>query len=144
MKLTSIRKWLTDKSTTSELYFEEIFFGYVLEDKVRTKKIPHVTAIPEGTYEISWHMSPKFGKLMPMLIGVPGYEYVYIHNGNDAEDTDGCLLVGYTKEKDFVGRSKDAFSDIYLLLAKALTAHEKVFITIITAPDVEDTRTSHD
>ena len=63
-------------------------------DDVGEGKIPGKTAIPYGEYDVILYMSPKFGRLMPMLVGVKGFTYILIHNGATAENTDGCIVVG--------------------------------------------------
>ena len=40
------------ESTLSQSYINGVFQCYLLEDKIRTKKIPTKTAIPEGTYKL--------------------------------------------------------------------------------------------
>ena len=43
---------------------------------------------------------------LPLLLHVPAFEGIRIHNGNFPHDTEGCLLVGATKQEDMVGQSK--------------------------------------
>ena len=109
MNLTLYRKWFTDISTTGVLFIDDAFFCYTLEDAVREQKIYGKTAIPYGKYDVVITYSPRFKQNMPLLVNVPNFEGVRIHTGNTANDTEGCILVGMTKEKDFIGNSKKAF-----------------------------------
>ena len=94
-------------------------FCYCLEDPMREEldatgayywrrrmKVPGKTAIPAGKYEVVVSHSARFGRLLPLLLGVPDFDGVRIHGGNTAEDTEGCLLFG--RERDV---SKGRVSD---------------------------------
>lgn len=52
------------------------------------------TAVPAGLYRLALSPSPKFGRLLPLLVGVPGMTGVRIHRGNTVADTRGCILPG--------------------------------------------------
>ena len=95
--------------TIGKLYIDGTYFCDTLEDTDRldkgmtaeelaSKKIPGQTAIPEGTYKVIVNVSPKFKRLLPRLVNVPGYEGVLIHRGNTPADTAGCILVGENKQ----------------------------------------------
>jgi hypothetical protein len=84
MQLKLQRETLTDDSTIGKLYINGTFHCYTLEDKVREVKIPHVTAIPQGKYEVILNFSNRFQQIMPLLLNVPNYEGVRIHWGNFA------------------------------------------------------------
>ena len=98
-----------DGYTIGKLYIDGVYFCDTLEDTDRlnkgmpaaelaAKKIPGQTAIPEGTYKVIVNTSPKFKRLLPRLVNVPGYEGVLIHRGNTPADTAGCILVGENKQ----------------------------------------------
>jgi hypothetical protein len=128
MKIQVIRKIKTDKSTIGELYIDNKFICYTLEDKDRNlkkndpvnyiikNKIYGLTAIPSGTYKVIINLSNRFNIIMPLLLDVPGYEGVRIHSGNTSADTLGCILLGLIKDKDFVGDSRKAFAKLMDLI----------------------------
>jgi len=122
MNLRVSRKTLTDKSTTGELLIDDKFFCYTLEDVVRPDgvKVQNKTAIPAGTYSVIIDVSVRFQRLMPHILNVPGFDGIRIHNGNTDADTDGCILLGFSQNVDFVGRSKEAFSQFFTVLQVAL------------------------
>jgi hypothetical protein len=120
--LTLTRKPSANGCTIGELWYNGKFFCYTLEDVVRTgAKVAGATAIPAGTYSVTIERSPTFRMLTPRLHGVPGFEGVLIHPGNDHKDTRGCILVGLAKLPSNVKiyKSQDAFQ---ALMAKLLDA----------------------
>jgi len=110
------RTWKTDKSTIGELYVNFKRFCFTLEDVVRTQKIFGVTAVPAGTYKVKITDSKRFKKPMPEIMNVPGYAGIRIHVLNTAEETEGCIGVGLTRGKDFIGKSKPAFDMLFTIL----------------------------
>jgi hypothetical protein len=129
MKLLLKRLHKTDKSTIGELSIDGKFEAYTLEDVERDVKVFGKTAIPKGTYEVIMTMSNRFKKMMPLLLNVEGFTGVRIHSGNDATQTEGCLLLGTTRGVDFIGGSRDAIAKFYPKLESALKVG-KVTITI--------------
>jgi hypothetical protein len=142
LKLELIRKVFTDISTIGDLLIDGKRFSYALEDKDMQRledgsiipwsgelKIPGETAIPYGTYEVITDFSNRFKRVMPLIKDVPGFAGVRIHTGNTAENTEGCLLLGYIKNPNFVGQSKKAFDDFFPLLKSGLK-EGKVWLTI--------------
>lgn len=134
MELKLIRKEFTDRSTIGELYVNGKFECFTLEDKDRKlesggKKEYAVTAIPRGTYQVVNSFSNRFQKYLPELINVPQFTGVRIHPGNKAEDSEGCILVGTTKAKDFIGNSRVAFASLFSKI-KAVEKKEKITLII--------------
>ena len=87
------------------------------------------TAIPEGRYPLVVTRSPRFGKWLPLLMRVPGFEGVRIHSGNTAADTQGCILVGENRKKGMVLSSRAAMERLMRLL-DGRKAGEAVWITV--------------
>lgn len=87
---------------------EDTYRGQELEGK----KVQGQTSIPEGTYKGIFDPSYRFGKVMPHLLNVPFFSGIRIHSGNTAEDTEGCILVGYNKHIGSVEHSRLAFSKL--------------------------------
>ena len=136
MKIELKRDVYTNESTIGELWVDGEFSCYTLEDVVRPgEKVYGKTAIPAGTYSVTMTYSPKFGKPMPLVNGVPNFEGVRIHPGNTDEDTEGCILVGCTKSADFIGESRKAFAELLPQIEQACAAGEAVTLTISHAQD---------
>lgn len=130
----------TSKSTLGELFMDDEFLCDTLEDPVRTgddgvmqkeEKIYGETAIPAGTYQVVITLSHRFKRLMPLLLNVPFFEGIRIHNGNTPEHTLGCILVGERGSKpDFVGNSIYTFDKIVFPRIEAALQREKLFIEV--------------
>jgi hypothetical protein len=119
VKLQLIRNKSSEKSTIGRLLIENVFQCWTLEDVVRPAKIAGETAIPAGTYKVIINESNRFKRRLPLLVGVPGFEGIRIHPGNCAHDTEGCILVGTSSTKDWVGGSRAAFDSLFSMLEHA-------------------------
>ena len=74
------------------------------------------------------------GNYCKMRLSIIGRSYrTRRHSGNKAEHTEGCILVGFTKGKDFIGNSKSAFIQFMPKLQAGLKTG-KVFIEITREP----------
>lgn len=109
-------------ATEGSLYVDDTFQCYTLE-------LPYSNGLPggaisAGSYNVELCPSPKFmsskdpwvmqyAKAMPRLMSVPNRSGILIHWGNDAADTEGCILVGQLQGVDFIGSSRAAFADLY-------------------------------
>jgi hypothetical protein len=134
MEITVARKEFTDNSTIGELSINGKFFCYTLEDKDRHlesggTKVWGVTCIPRGIYNLILSFSNRFQKYLPEILNVPQFEGIRIHNGNVASSSEGCILLGNTKSKDFVGNSVVTLNK-FLAEIKAVEKKEKVVIKI--------------
>lgn len=132
MKLLLQRHPSTEECTTGDLYLNGQWYCYTLEDVVRKVKIKGKTAIPAGIYKIIINYSKRFKKMMPLLLNVPNYEGIRIHTLNTANQTEGCIGVGFTKSINFIGKSREAFETLMPKLEQGLKDGE-VEITIIDA-----------
>lgn len=141
MELKLFRKEFSEHTTIGELFIDEKFFCYVLEDKdrgltqdmlpelIEKGKVYGKTCIPYGRYEVAITFSNKFQKRMPLLMAVPGYAGIRIHPGNNEFHTLGCLLLGKRKSKDKISESTLAYNEFFPMLEKTLK-EKKVFVTI--------------
>jgi hypothetical protein len=106
METKIIRVAQGKESTLSQLYINDIFQCYLLEDKIREVKIFSETAIPSGVFSLKLNThgaknvnyKKVFGKLHEGMIeisGLPNFNFVYIHTGNTIKETAGCPLCGF-------------------------------------------------
>ena len=89
-------------------------------------KIPRKSAIPEGSYRVVVTKSQRFGKYLPLLVGVPGFEGVRIHAGNTSRDTEGCILVGQNLQVGKVLWSRITLEN----LMKLIENEKEIYLTI--------------
>lgn len=148
MEIAIVRTSDNKESTLGELYIDGDLFCATLEDTYREIKVDGETRIPAGRYAIGLrHGSPK-GKHylkrygtpgMIWLQDVPGFKYIYIHIGNSAKDTRGCILVGFQAAtyynvgapKQKVLNSTECYLSIHEKISAALLDKEEVFLTIV-------------
>jgi hypothetical protein len=118
MEIRVVRDEFTSQSTTSRVFVngEQMFYG--LEPAKRDPPYKP-RAIPVGTYEVRNIYSDKHKRIVPHVVNVPGFQEIEIHIGNYPHDTEGCLLIGRTRSKDFVAGSAEAFDELYTLTLKA-------------------------
>ena len=133
MKLTLNRKFRGPTYTIGDLSINGNFFCNTIEDTVRElpaacrntpngrsctckEKIYARTAIPAGTYKITFQYSPKYKKKMPYLHDVPHFLGILIHSGNTEVDSAGCIIVGNNTVRGKVLESLATFQNLYSIL----------------------------
>ena len=128
MVITIKRLYKTDTSVIGELLVNGVWECFTLEDVERPVKIKGETAIPKGTYRVIINESNRFKRQLPLLLNVPEFEGVRIHSGNSNHDTEGCILVGQTRNKNYIGQSRKAFDKLF----KKMQAAKDITLTIIS------------
>jgi len=139
MEVTLQRTNLDSASTEGELSVNSQFLCYTLELPVKDG-LPG-SAIPPGTYLVQMLPSPKFeastdpwilqyAANIPHILGIPNRSEILIHWGNDAQDTEGCVLVGQVKGQDFIGSSRAAFTALWQQLMAAKGRGEVISIAV--------------
>lgn len=142
MILTMIREPSVGGATLSRLFKGNDFICDILEDQVRELpgrtvsfwKRKGTTAIPFGTYEVTMETSGRFGPNTLSLNNVPGFEYIRIHGGNTAADTEGCLLPGTRNSANTVANSQIALKKLKTVTWAAYSKGEEVMIEIVGKP----------
>ncbi len=97
---------------------------------IRRHKIIGKTAIPTGRYRILITRSRRFGRWLPLLLNVKGFEGIRIHAGNKPEDTRGCILPGFNRRKGYVLDSTRCVLTLVKMMTEAMEKGEKVFVTV--------------
>jgi hypothetical protein len=139
MKMKLERVQLDPDVTIGELWINGVFAAWVCEDAVRevagepvaSWKVPGKTAIPRGTYQVDITFSSRFQRDLPVLVDVPGFSGIRMHPGNDADDTEGCLLPGDTRLAKSVGQSRVAFDRIFADMRVAKIKGESITMEIV-------------
>ncbi len=60
--------------------------------------------VPPLTYKIAVTMSPRFGRLLPLLQQVPNRSGIRFHRGCRPEHSQGCILVSRADEQSLTAR----------------------------------------
>lgn len=142
MELLVVRYHKKPNYTIGKLFINGEYFCDTLEDtdrglantmptsQIQAAKRKGTTAIPTGRYLMELTVSPRFGRTLPVLIGVKGFDGIRIHRGNTHEDTEGCILVGENKA---VGKVLNSANTEEQLMDRLKTTNhgEKIYITIV-------------
>lgn len=146
MEILQKRFSFTKRTTLSKLLINNSFETNILEDCVREDpigspvekwKIPNVTAIPYGEYEVVIDWSKRFQRNMIHILNVPGFEGIRAHSGDTDKDTDGCVITGDSiLNNDYVYNSKPALKRLENKIKSALEDGEKVLWKIIKEENI--------
>ena len=102
--LTIVRDIRTEKAVLGSLYLNGAFICHTLENASK--------AIPCGIYSVQNSKSPKFKRELPLLHNaqVPASRGIRIHRGNTFKDSQGCILVGMSRDvkKNFITESANS------------------------------------
>ena len=60
--------------------------------------------IPVGTYPIAVTWSPKFKRMLPIVLNVPGRSGIRVHRGTKPEHSRGCILVSAANEQELTAK----------------------------------------
>lgn len=142
MEILVVRYHKKPTYTIGKMYINGMYFCDTMEDtdrglsnamplsQIQAAKRKGTTAIPTGRYLTELTVSPRFGRVLPILIGVKGFEGIRIHRGNTAEDTEGCILVGENKAVGKVLNSANTENRLMERLQK-INHTEQIYISIV-------------
>ena len=60
--------------------------------------------IPAGTYPVKISWSPKFKRMLPLLLNVQGRSGIRVHRGTKPEHSRGCILVSAATEQELTAK----------------------------------------
>ena len=60
--------------------------------------------IPCGTYPLRVTWSPKFKRMLPIVLNVPGRSGIRVHRGTRPEHSRGCILVSAAMEQELTAK----------------------------------------
>lgn len=91
---------------------------------------PTALMIPSGSYPVKLACSKRFQRFTPHL-DVPGRQYIELHGGNVATDSEGCILVADKRMSDYrIYEAKPATDAIEEALAAAEANGETSTVTV--------------
>ena len=135
-ELTLNRDIRSPDYTLGTLYVGMHFYGYTCEDTDRhlednpEAKVNGQTAIPVGRYRLTTSLSKRFGKILPILVCVPGFTGVRVHGGNTAADTEGCILLGRVRTVCGVANCADRVQALIELITATEAEGGECWITV--------------
>ena len=108
INLLIIRDTFTEESTIGKLYLNGELFCDTLENPWLDNQ-RNISCIPKGEYKVRLRTARESATrdYLHMLVkDVPNRSYILFHRGNTAKDTQGCILVGQSREQNRVNNSR--------------------------------------
>lgn len=99
-------------------------------------KVYGETAIPIGRYKVVTQVWTKYKMRVPVLLNVPAFTGILIHNGTTDKDTLGCVLVGNNTIVGKVLNGKKYVTQLVDIIDRANSLGKDVYITIDYAKPV--------
>ena len=100
-------------------------------EKVGTgAKIKGVTAIPRGKYKLVTSMSRRFGKVLPEVLEVPGFEGIRFHGGNKAENSEGCILIGQVRTSTGIANCADTVARLIAMVQTTVASGGECWLEV--------------
>ena len=136
LELTLRREIFDVEFTLGRLYVAGSYYCYVGEDADREleihpeNKIHGQTAIPRGRYQVSTSFSSRFGRVMPIILGVRNYSGVRFHGGNGPEDSLGCPMLGTQRTPRGVANCKEINKRLLKLIQDTEAKGDQVWVTV--------------
>ena len=93
-------------------------------------KIQGKTGISYGRYKVLITNSPKFKRMLPLLINVKGFIGIRIHSLNWPDETDGCIGVGENKVKGGLINSRKTEEKLTSILLAYQEVGKEIYINI--------------
>lgn len=138
----------TDKSTIGTLYLDGCAFCDTLELSCRRGDEKGLLAIKPGKYLIKPDPSPRYGKMMWEIFGVPkadgkGFRTgILIHPANKPEQLDGCIAPGVYSPKfpNWISMSRVTYGRLVERLNALQNRFQELYISIDGGrfPDEQD------
>ena len=138
MNLKLKRKHYGETFTEGKLFVNDGFECYTVEDTDRHLedggvKIQNKTAIPKGKYNVTISYSNRFKKHLIEVLAVEGFSGIRIHSGNSSKDTEGCIIVGASNQRDdddWVSESRIAYEKLHQKVKQALSSGQSVTLEV--------------
>ena len=143
MEILIQRRYKKEAYTIGKMLINGEYFCDTLEDKdrglsqsmqlsqIKKLKVYGKTAIPTGEYSVKMTLSPHFNRVLPLVENVKGFDGIRIHNGQNADHSLGCILVGKNKIKGGLIDSRLTIDKLVMLLNGPEAIKEPIKLKIV-------------